>query len=98
MVNMTLTTGETQLILSMEHFADDLESVVCDEDLSLTFKNAELYEEAKDDWDWVNFAAQRTFLMLVNWGGCSSEAGRQPWVVTQTEYDLANFKVKFIAD
>ncbi|CAG8975929.1 hypothetical protein HYALB_00007058 [Hymenoscyphus albidus] len=98
MVNMTLATGDQELILSMEHFADDLVSVVCDDDLSLTFKNAEHYEEAKDDWEWVNFDAHRTFLMLVNWGNCSSEAGRQPWVVTQTEYDPANFKVKFIAD
>ncbi|OBT97561.1 hypothetical protein VE01_04459 [Pseudogymnoascus verrucosus] len=98
MVNLTLATGETQMILSMDHFKEELASVICDDDLTLTFKDETTYQDAIDDWEWVNFEEKRTFIMIVNYGGCSSESGRQPWVVTAATYDNANFRVEFTAN
>lgn len=95
MVNMTLSTGETQLILSMDHFKEDLANVTCTDTLSLAFKNNDVYQEAIDDWEWVNFNDKRTFVMIVNYGGCSAESGRQPWVISAATYDDANFRVTF---
>lgn len=95
MVNMTLSTGEAQLILSMDHFKEDLTNVTCTDSLSLAFKNDDVYQEAIDDWEWVNFNDKRTFVMIVNYGGCSAESGRQPWIISAATYDYVNFRVTF---
>jgi hypothetical protein len=97
MVNLTLATGESQMILSMDHFKEELQDVDCDGSLVLTFKSESTYQDAIDDWEWVNFNERRTFVMIVNYGDCSPESGRQPWVVSAAAYDNANFKVHFTA-
>jgi hypothetical protein len=97
MVNLTLATGESQMILSMDHFKEELQDVDCDGSLVLTFKSEATYQDAIDDWEWVNFNEQRTFVMIVNYGDCSPESGRQPWVVSAASYDNAKFKVHFTA-
>ncbi|PQE22009.1 Proteoglycan 4 protein [Rutstroemia sp. NJR-2017a BBW] len=99
-VNVTLNTGETELVISTEYFADDLAEVQCDGDLVLRFKNNATFQEAIADWSWVNFAENRTFFMINNWGDCASnaESGRQPWIVRNVDqYDQENFIVNFNA-
>jgi hypothetical protein len=97
MVNLTLATGESQMILSMDHFKEELQDVDCDGSLVLTFKSESTYQDAINDWEWVNFNDQRTFVMIVNYGDCSPESGRQPWVVSAASYDNSKFKVRFTA-
>ncbi|PQE31866.1 Proteoglycan 4 protein [Rutstroemia sp. NJR-2017a WRK4] len=99
-VNVTLNTGETELVISTEYFADDLAEVQCDGDLVLRFKNNATFQEAIADWSWVNFAENRTFFMINNWGDCASnaESGRQPWIIRNVDqYDQENFIVNFNA-
>ncbi|THV47161.1 hypothetical protein BGAL_0330g00040 [Botrytis galanthina] len=99
-VNVTLNTGETELVISTEHFADSLTDVQCNGDLVLTFKDNATFQDAISDWSWVNFHENRTFFMINNWGACAaaSESGRQPWVVHGVDvYDEQNFIVNFNA-
>ncbi|KAM0130291.1 hypothetical protein ACHAP3_007430 [Botrytis cinerea] len=99
-VNVTLNTGETELVISTEHFADSLTDVQCNGDLVLTFKDNATFQDAISDWAWVNFHDNRTFFMINNWGPCAaaSESGRQPWIVHGVDvYDEQNFIVNFNA-
>jgi hypothetical protein len=98
LVNVTLQSGADELIVSMDLFSSELSSVTCqDNDLSLTFTNQDTYEAAISDWEWVNLAQNRNFIMIVNYGGCDAEDGRQPWVVTGATYDATHFNVQFNA-
>lgn len=97
---MTLNTGETELVISTEYFADSLVDVQCDGDLILTFNSNQSFQDAIADWSWVNFAENRTFFMINNWGDCAarSDSGRQPWIVRNVDqYDSENFIVNFNA-
>lgn len=99
-VNVTLNTGETELVISTEHFASSLIDVQCTGDLSLTFKDNATFQHAIADWSWVNFHENRTFFIINNWGSCAaaSESGRQPWIVHGVDvYDEQNFIVNFNA-
>ncbi|KAF7885914.1 uncharacterized protein EAF02_004423 [Botrytis sinoallii] len=99
-VNVTLNTGETELVISTEHFSDSLTDVQCNGDLVLTFKDNATFQDAISDWSWVNFHENRTFFMINNWGACAaaSESGRQPWIVHGVDvYDEQNFIVNFNA-
>ncbi|TGO28421.1 hypothetical protein BPAE_0028g00700 [Botrytis paeoniae] len=99
-VNVTLNTGETELVISTEHFSDSLTDVQCNGDLVLTFKDNATFQDAIADWSWVNFHENRTFFMINNWGACAaaSESGRQPWIVHGVDvYDEQNFIVNFNA-
>ncbi|KAK6603680.1 hypothetical protein H4I96_06448 [Botrytis cinerea] len=51
-VNVTLNTGETELVISTEHFADSLTDVQCNGDLVLTFKDNATFQDAISDWAW----------------------------------------------
>ncbi|KAF4617094.1 hypothetical protein G7Y89_g15054 [Cudoniella acicularis] len=96
-MNVTVKTGDDEMVLSTEYFHDTLQSVKCDNSLSLTFNSNDSYTKAIADWSWVNFNAQRTFIMIVNYGGCDDASGRQPWVVSQATYNNANLTVHFDA-
>ncbi|CAD6448904.1 62ac32a5-ada2-4c51-a614-c4c9a375f712 [Sclerotinia trifoliorum] len=99
-VNVTLNTGETELVISTEHFASSLTDVQCTGDLALTFKDNATFQDAIADWSWVNFHENRTFFLINNWGSCAaaSESGRQPWIVHGVDvYDEQNFIVNFNA-
>jgi len=90
---MTLDTGDDELIISMERFADDLKSVDCSEQMTMAFKSNEAYQDAIDDWEWVNFNEKRTFILIANYPGCGRNRSRQPWVVSNVQYDVPNFIV-----
>ncbi|KAA8564777.1 hypothetical protein EYC84_010549 [Monilinia fructicola] len=99
-VNVTLNTGETELVISTEHFAESLTDVQCQGDLVLTFKDNATFQDAIADWSWVNFHENRTFFMINNWGACAAaaESGRQPWIVHGVDaYDQQSFIVNFNA-
>jgi hypothetical protein len=81
----------------MDHFASQLSNVTCGNDLSLTFKDKASYEDAIDDWQWVNFDQNRTFIMVVNYGGCDEDESRQPWIISKVDYDAPDYSVHFTA-
>ncbi|CAJ2509489.1 Uu.00g145150.m01.CDS01 [Anthostomella pinea] len=98
LVNVTLASGQDELLISTDSFSSELSSVSCqDNDLSLTFTNQDTYNAAIKDWDWVNFADNHTFVMIVNYGGCGEADERQPWIVTGATYDATTFNVQFAA-
>ncbi|KAF4634238.1 hypothetical protein G7Y89_g3873 [Cudoniella acicularis] len=97
MVNVTLETGDDEMIVSMDYFAPELQSVKCDGELALTFTSPDTYAKAIKDWSWVNFSQNRTFIMLVNYGNCSADSGRKPWLVNWANYDNRTNTVEFNA-
>jgi hypothetical protein len=90
---MTLDTGDDELIISMERFADDLKFVNCNEQMTAAFKSNEAYQYAIDDREWANFKEKRTFIPIANYPGCDRNRSRQPWVVSNVQYDVPNFIV-----
>ncbi|KAH8683173.1 hypothetical protein BGZ60DRAFT_367994, partial [Tricladium varicosporioides] len=97
LVNVTLTTGEDEMIVSTDHFKTALTSVSCADDLSLTFSNDDTFKAANASWNWVNFNENRTFIMIVNYGNCSGANGRQPWLINWATYDEPKNTVHFNA-
>ncbi|KAF4617095.1 hypothetical protein G7Y89_g15055 [Cudoniella acicularis] len=97
LVNVTLETGEQEMIVSTDHFKTELKSVTCDTSLSLAFTSPETYQKAVESWHWVNFNEQRTFIMIVNYDNCSSDSERQPWIVNSATYDNSSNAVHFNA-
>lgn len=88
-----MSTGEEELIISMERFASVLKNVNCSQDMMLAFKSNDSYSSAVASWDWVNFNENRTFIMIANYPGCGTAKSRQPWVVSNAAYDPANLVV-----
>jgi hypothetical protein len=90
---MTMSTGDEELIISMERFSSMLKDVSCSDDMILTFNSNESYSNAVASWDWVNFNENRTFIMIANYPGCGAAKSRQPWVISNAAYDPANLAV-----
>lgn len=84
---MTLGTGEEQLVISMDRFKDHLTAVDCSDEMFLTFTSNATYQDAIDDWEWVNFNEKRTFILIADYKGCGEEFSRDPWVVQKVRYD-----------
>ncbi|EHK99679.1 putative Paternally-expressed gene 3 protein [Glarea lozoyensis 74030] len=97
LVNVTLGTGENVKVLAMDHFEIDIEKKTCgDGKLSLTFRDEETYEDAVDDWEWVNKNTVRNFAMLVS--GCPEpDSDLQKWLISNTTFDRAHLTVDFNA-
>jgi hypothetical protein len=86
-VNMTMFTGEEELVISMERFASELKAVNCSSNMMVVFKSNASYSSAIDSWEWVNFNENRTFIIIANYPGCGAEKSHQPWVVSSVAYD-----------
>jgi len=87
------------MLLSTEYFSSELKTVTCDtkNSLSMAFTSQETYQRAVQNWNWVNFNEQRSFILIVNSDGCSPESERQPWVVNGVNYDDSTFTAHFNA-
>lgn len=96
-VNLTLSTGDEELVLSMERFAGELKSVDCGSNMEMTFTSTSTFQSAIASWSWVNFNEQRTFILVANYAGCSPDNAREPWVVSNVDYDAANLVVRLNA-
>ncbi len=86
-------TGDEELIISMERFAPQLKAVNCSQNMIMSFKANSSYQSAIQSWDWVNFNEQRTFIMIANYPGCGADNLRQPWVVSNADYDHRHLTV-----
>jgi hypothetical protein len=100
LANVTMDTGNNDMIISTDHFAEEIHTINCEPDLrklTLTFDNDEVYDDSIDDWEWVNFNISRTFIMLVS--GCpNQEEMIEPWIISNATYDDAHFTVRFAAE
>jgi hypothetical protein len=100
LANVTMDTGNNDMIISTDHFAEEINTINCEPDLrklTLTFDDDQAYEDSIDDWEWVNFNVSRTFIMLVT--GCPNQRELlEPWVVNNATYDKAQFTVHFAAE
>jgi hypothetical protein len=89
-------TGENVKVFATDHFKDDIKQMTCDSKLSLTFRDEEKYEDAVDDWKWVNENTIRNFGMLVS--GCPEpDSDLQKWLVSNATFNRAHLTVDFTA-
>lgn len=85
------------MIIFMDYFISELESVTCNTSLSLKFSSNETYYTAISEWDWVNASPERKLIMVVSYDGCQEVDARQPWSISSASYDAANLTVNFDA-
>jgi len=79
-------------VINMADFGSALEAVDCSApSMSLDFKLAGPYNEAKASWKWVNGATKNTIIMFVNHPSCGADKAEAPFRVTSIEYDDKNF-------
>jgi hypothetical protein len=90
---MTMFTGDEELIISMERFAQQLSAVNCSQSMMMSFNSNSSYQSAIQSWNWVNFNEQRTFILIANYPGCGADNSRQPWVVSSADYDPSHLTV-----
>ncbi|KAF2456191.1 hypothetical protein BDY21DRAFT_288154, partial [Lineolata rhizophorae] len=89
---------EFENVISMESFADSLQSVECSEEMVLEFNDDAAYDRASARWDWVNGADINEFVMVANAPGCGPDAQRQPFVVRNVRYDETTFTAYLSAE
>jgi hypothetical protein len=87
---MIVYTKQDEQILDMDLFAWDLKSVNCSETMTLQFKHDLIFKAAQASWEWVNFNGVRTFVLVADWKGCGAQRSRDPWVVSNAQFDSAN--------
>jgi hypothetical protein len=90
---MVLYTQEDELIVSMERFAHELKYVECDANMSLTFKSNRTFGLVQKNWNWVNFNGLRTFIMIADYSGCGKNQSRDPWVISNVQFDSSSLTV-----
>ena len=86
-------TPEDQLIVSMERFAHQLKSVDCSENMTLTFNSNRTFGLVQQSWNWVNFNGLRTFILVADYPGCGKNESRNPWVVSNVQFDSSSLTV-----
>jgi hypothetical protein len=100
LANVTMTTGNNDMIISLDHFAEELNTIKCEPDakkFQLTFDNKDVYEDSIDDWEWVNFNVSRTFILVAS--GCpAQQEAVEPWIISNATYDPATFTVDFAGE
>lgn len=85
--NMTVFSGGTERIVSMERFRPMLKSVQCGEKTILEFESREDFEYAIRAWDWVNEDETRSFILVADHPGCGPGDERQPFYIYNADYD-----------
>jgi hypothetical protein len=93
--NLTLGTGEEELVLSTERFSGKLKSMDCNANssIAMSFISNSTYKSAMAFWNWVHFSEERSFILITNFDGCSMDKARQPGIVSNVDYDPAQLMV-----
>lgn len=84
----------------MERFQDKLQSVVCTNDtMTLQFKSNDTYEHVIEEWTWVNTHDDHKVKLIANrtYPGCGNDSSRQPWHVSNFQYDPKILQVRLNA-
>ena len=69
-------------MIMMERFEGLTSSVDCNGDkgtMSLTFKSEAAFSYAVQQWNYINSAPSKKFLLIANHDGCSPADERQPY-------------------
>lgn len=78
----------------MADFGTALEKVDCTApSMSLDFKQAGPYNEAKASWGWVNIVDKNTIILFVDHPDCGADKAETPFRVTGIKYDDTKFIV-----
>ncbi|KAF2003496.1 hypothetical protein P154DRAFT_617760 [Amniculicola lignicola CBS 123094] len=84
--NFTLQTpGDTEFIMPIEAFADQLKGIYCDDaakTIKLEFPSLSEFEEAQKVWNWVNEKPENTFTLVTKAGQCDPDTLRDPYSVS----------------
>lgn len=79
-------------VIDMADFGTALEKVDCTAPtMSLDFKQAAAYKDAKTSWNWVNGAAKNNIILFVNHPSCGADKAETPFRVTAIKYDDQKF-------
>jgi len=89
--NMTMSTANNELVISMERFKTLLKNVECGEKSVLAFKNKESFEFAIRAWNWVNEDETHSFILIADYAGCGPDEERVPYYIHNADYDEENF-------
>jgi len=89
--NMTLSTANNELVISMERFKSLLENVDCGEKSILQFKNKDSFEYAIKAWNWVNEDETHSFVLIADHAGCGPDEERVPYYIHNADYDEEKF-------
>ena len=79
---MTLYAPDGLQMIMMERFEGLTSSVDCNGDkgtMSLTFKSEAAFSYAVQQWNYINSAPSKKFLLIANHDGCSPADERQPY-------------------
>jgi hypothetical protein len=61
--------------------------------IAMSFISNSTYKSAMAFWNWVHFSEERSFILITNFDGCSMDKVRQPWIVSNIDYDPAQLMV-----
>jgi len=79
---MTLYAPDGLKMIMMEQFEGLTKAVDCkgaDGAMSLTFKSDAAFSYAVKQWNYINSASEKKFLLIANHDGCSPADERQPY-------------------
>jgi len=83
--------GENENIVNLELIDDMVQSVSCPSDgvgqFKIQFAEEADFDDAQDIWQWVNQAAENSFVLIVGAGGCGWNEGRVVYDVASLAYD-----------
>lgn len=93
--NLTLDFSQDyEAIVDMDDFAGLVKSIDCSApDLYLEFKDEKSFAYAHQVWDWVNSDDNFTFVLIASAEACAPESRRQPFLVSDLDFDEVNNKV-----
>ncbi|KAF2185677.1 hypothetical protein K469DRAFT_750369 [Zopfia rhizophila CBS 207.26] len=93
--NLTLNFAQDyEAIVDMDDFAGLVKSIDCTApDLALEFKDEKSFAYAHQVWDWVNSDDNFTFVLVASAEACEAESRRQPFLVSDLDFDEVNNKV-----
>lgn len=80
---MTLYAPDGLQMVSMERFETLTSAVNCKGDqgaMSLTFKSQDAFNYAVGQWNHINAAPEKKFLLIANHNGCGPADERQPYL------------------
>ncbi|KAH7397150.1 hypothetical protein BKA66DRAFT_566287 [Pyrenochaeta sp. MPI-SDFR-AT-0127] len=77
----------------MARFAFQLKAVNCTQDMWVQFHHNKTFQDAKKNWDWVNFNGMRSFVVVADHFKCGRDWSLDPWLASNVRFDQETLKV-----
>jgi hypothetical protein len=82
---MTMHTGESEFVINMQRFSRVLKNVQCeDASVVLSFDDDPTFQEAVQEWDWVNNVTDHKFILVADWPSCLHNGQLLPYYINNT--------------